>query len=73
MNHLANPTFQRVDSLFVLSFENEDDRKSNYYLGKVTIKDYNVMIHGTKIFDQPRKILEKSLLVKEMITQLVVC
>ena len=39
----------------MLSFENEDDRKSHssYYLPKVTIKDYNVMIDGKKIFDQP--------------------
>ena len=55
MNHLVDPTFQGVDRLFVLSFENEDDRKShsNYYLRKVTIKDYNVIIDGTKVFDQP--------------------
>ena len=35
--------------------ENEDDRTSHssYYLPKVTIKDYNVMIDGKNVFDQP--------------------
>ena len=39
-------SFQRVDRLFVLSLENEDDRKvhTGYYLPKVEIKDYTVMI-----------------------------
>ena len=37
------------------SFRNEDDRTSHwtYYLPKVEIKDYNVMIHGKNFFDQP--------------------
>ena len=36
------------------SFENEDDRThSNYYLPKVEIKDYNVMIDGKIFFNQP--------------------
>ena len=26
LNHLVNPSFQGVNRLFVLSFENEDDR-----------------------------------------------
>ena len=40
---------------FVLSFENENDRtlQSTYYLPKVEIKDYNVMIDGKNFFDQP--------------------
>ena len=39
----------------VLSFENEDNRKSHstYYLPKVEIKDYNVMTDGKNFFDQP--------------------
>ena len=39
----------------VLSFENEDNRKSHstYYLQKVEIKDYNVMTDGKNFFDQP--------------------
>ena len=41
-NHLVNPSFQGVNKLFVLSFENKDDRTSHstYYLPKVEIKDY---------------------------------
>ena len=41
LNHLVNLSFQRVNRLFVLSLENENDRKlhSYYYLPKVEIKD----------------------------------
>ena len=37
LNHLINPSFQGVNRLFVLSFENENDRTSHstYYLPKV--------------------------------------
>ena len=40
LNHLVDPSFQGVNRLFVLSFENEDDRKSHseYYLPKVEIR-----------------------------------
>ena len=40
---------------FVLSFENKNDRTSHstYYLPKLEIKDYNVMIDGKIVFDQP--------------------
>ena len=55
LNHLVNPSFQKVNGIFVLYFENENDRTShsNYYLPKVEIKDYNVMIGGKNVFDQP--------------------
>ena len=48
---------QGVNRLFVLSFENEGDRKvhTGYYLPKVEIKNYNVMIDGKNVFDQPVK------------------
>ena len=38
-------------------FENENDRKvhTRYYLPKVELKDYNVMIDGKQFFDQPVK------------------
>ena len=44
----------RVNRLFILPFENEDDRDShsNYYLPKVKIKNYNVMIDVKKRFDK---------------------
>ena len=53
LNHLINPSFWGVDRLLVLSFENEDDRKSHsdYYLPKVEIKDYNVMTDVKIFFD----------------------
>ena len=37
LNHLINSSFQGVNRLFVLSFENENDRSSHstYYLPKV--------------------------------------
>ena len=55
LNYLINPSFQGVNRLFVLHFENENGRTSHstYYLPKVEIKDYNVMIDGRNIFDQP--------------------
>ena len=55
LNHLINPSFQGVNRRFVLSFENEDDRKSysDYYLPKAEIKDCNVMIDGKNFFNQP--------------------
>ena len=55
LNHLVDPSFQGVNRLFVLSFENEDDRISHlaYYLPKVEIKDYNVTIDGENLFNQP--------------------
>ena len=55
MNHLVDPCFQGINRLFVLSFENEDDRTSHstYYLPKVEIKDCNVTTDGKFFFDQP--------------------
>ena len=44
-----------MNRLFVLSFENENNRRSysNYYLPKVEVKGYNIMINGKNFFDQP--------------------
>ena len=55
LNYLINPSFQRVNRPFVLSFENENDRTSHssYYLPKVELKDYYVMIDGRNFLDQP--------------------
>ena len=62
LNYLINPSFQGVNRLFVLSFENENDRisHSTYYLPKVEIKDYNVMIDGRNFFDQPTNNMNKT-------------
>ena len=62
LNHLINPSFQGVNRLFVLSFENENDRTSHstYYLLREEIKDYNVMIDGKNLFDQPINSMTKT-------------
>ena len=62
LNHLINPSFQGVNRHFVLSFENENDRTSHstYYLPKVEIKDYNVMIDGKNVLDQPINSMTKT-------------
>ena len=54
LNYLINPSFQGVSRPFVLSFENENDRTSHltYYVLKVKIKDYNIIIDGKNFFDQ---------------------
>ena len=74
LNYLVEPRFQGINRLFVLAFENDTQRTSNkrYYLPNIKIKDYNVMIDGRNVFDQPIKNDKKLPLVKEMITQLVV-
>ena len=62
LNYLINPSFQGVSRLFVLSFENENGRTSHsaYYLPKVEIKDYSVMIDGRNFFDQPINSMTKT-------------
>ena len=57
LNHLVEPSFQGVNRLFVLAFENDDGRTfdEKYYLPTVEIKDYNIMINGENFFDQPIK------------------
>ena len=62
LNHLINPSFQWVIRLFLIPFENEDQRKSHstYYLPKIEIKDYNVMFDGINVFDQPINSMNKT-------------
>ena len=57
VNHLVEPSFQRVNRLFVLAFENDDQRTrtNGYYLPNVEIKNYNIMINGENFFDQTIK------------------
>ena len=56
LNHLVEPTFQGVNRLFVLAFENDTQRTSHsgYYLPNVEIKHY-VIINRENFFDQPVK------------------
>ena len=56
LNHLAKPSFQGVNRLIALSFENENGRTSHSecYLPEITeIKCYNIKIDGKNFFDQP--------------------
>ena len=51
LNYLIDPTFMNFNKLFVLSFQrnnNTDSRYSysNYYVPKVELKDFNVLIDG---------------------------
>ena len=53
LNYLICSTFTNVNRLFVLTFENEYDRTSfsKYYVPKVEIKDFNVLIDGKPFFE----------------------
>ena len=62
LNYLIDPKFTNVNRLFLLSFERTDDRKDSYidsllhyYVPKVQIKDFNVLIDGRSFFDLPVK------------------
>ena len=57
LNHLVEPSFQGVNRLFVLAFEDDDNRTAHdcYYLPTVEIKYYIIMINGENFFDQPIK------------------
>ena len=52
LNNLIEPSFQGVNGLFVLAFENDTQRTSDkgYYIPNVEIKDYNVMTDGKNLF-----------------------
>ena len=62
LNYLTDPTFTKVSRLFVFSFEYEEDRTSfsKYYVPKVHIKDFNVLIDGEIFFDVPVKNKEEA-------------
>ena len=51
------PSFQGINGLFVLAFENDTYRTSSkrYNLPNVEIKDYNFMIDEKKCFGQHKK------------------
>ena len=57
LNYLIEPSFQGVNRLFILAFENDTQRTSHsgYYLPNVEIKNYNIVINGENVFDQPIK------------------
>ena len=60
LNYWIDPTFTSVNRLFVLPFprnNNTDSRYSfsNYYVPKVKVNDFNVLIDGKSFFDLPVK------------------
>ena len=60
LNYLIDPTFINVNRLFVLSFSrnnNTDSRYSfsTYYVPKVKVNDFHVLIDGKSLFDLPVK------------------
>ena len=60
LNYLIDPTFMNANRLFALSFprnNNSDSRYSfsNYYVPKVQINDFSVLIDGKGFFDLPVK------------------
>ena len=67
-NYLIDPTFYKVNRLFVSSFgkddgdKNEDNRTSfsEYYTPTVKIKDFNVLIDDKSFFDIPIKNKEET-------------
>ena len=64
LNYLTDPTFTNFNRLFFLSFERIEEKNikkdyrdsfSHYYVPKVEIKDFNVLIDGNNFFDLPVK------------------
>ena len=57
LNHLVESSFQGINRLFVLAFENDNHRTNDerYYLPTVQMKDYKIVINGEKFFDQQIK------------------
>ena len=62
LNILIDLTFTNVNRLFVLAYQNADDRQSfsQFYLPKVTVKDFNVIIDKLAFFDLPIKTEEEA-------------
>ena len=62
LNILIDPTFTNVNRLFVLAYPNADDRQSfsHFYLPKVLVKDFNVIIDKLAFFELPIKTEEEA-------------
>ena len=52
LNYLIDPTFTKVNKIFVSPFEHEGDRTSfsKHYIPKIEIKFFNVLIDGKRFF-----------------------
>ena len=62
LNILIDPIFTNVNRFFVLVYHNADDRQSfpQFYLPRVMVKDYNVIIDKLAFFDWPIKTEEEA-------------
>ena len=62
LNILIDPTFTNVNRLFVLAYQNADDRQSfaQFYLPRIMVKDYNVIIDKLAFFDLSIKTEEEA-------------
>ena len=62
LNILIDPTFTNVNRLFVLAYQTADERQSfsQFYLPKVMVKDFNVIIDKLAFFDLPIKTEEEA-------------
>ena len=62
LNILIDPTFTNVNKLLVLAYQNADDRQSfsQFYLPRVMVKDFNVIIDKLAFFDLPIKTEEEA-------------
>ena len=62
LNILVDSTFTNVNRLFVLAYQNADDRQSfsEFYLSKVMVKNVNVIIDKLAFFDLPIKTEEEA-------------
>ena len=62
LNILIDATFTNVNRLFVLAYQNVDDRQSfsQFYLPRVMVKDFNVIIDKLAFFDLPIKTEEEA-------------
>ena len=61
LNMLIDPTFTNVNRFFVLAYQTADDRQSfsQFYLPKVMVKDFNIIIYKLPFFDVPIKTEEE--------------
>ena len=62
LNFLIDPTLNNANTLFVLTFENEEDRSSSfkYYISRIEINDYNLLIDLQTCYDIPIKNKEET-------------
>ena len=62
LNILIDPTFTNVNRLFVLAYQTANDRQSysQFYLSRVMVKDFNVIIDKLAFFDLPIKTEEEA-------------